>query len=108
MPKGSHLAEFEICVLLALVRLGDDAYGVTIRQEIESRTRRTVSIGAVYATLGRLAEKNYVTHHFSEPQPVRGGRARKFASITPLGLRALRASLAATMRMIDGIETQVL
>ena len=60
MPKGEFLGEFEIYVMLAVSRLGDDAYGVTIRGAIEARTGRDVAIGAVYATLGRLADKGLV------------------------------------------------
>ena len=76
MPKGDFLGEFELFVLLALVHLGEDAYGVTIRQEIERRTDRAVAIGAVYATLARLQDKGLVRHAISEPQPIQGGRAR--------------------------------
>ncbi|PYR80047.1 MAG: PadR family transcriptional regulator [Acidobacteria bacterium] len=77
MPKGDFLGEFELFVLLALVHLGEDAYGVTIRQEIERRTDRAVAIGAVYATLARLQDKGLVRHAISEPQPIQVGRARK-------------------------------
>jgi ABC-type antimicrobial peptide transport system permease subunit len=91
MPKGDHLAEFELFVMLAVARLGaDDAYGVTIRQEIETRTSRSVSIGAVYATLGRLHDKGFVSFAFSDPDPVPGGRARKLvsAAVAPQRFRA--------------------
>ena len=68
MPKGNHLAEFEVYVMLAIARLGDgEAYGVTIRQEIEARTGRPVAIGAVYATLGRLHDKSFVSFSYSDP-----------------------------------------
>ena len=103
MPKGDHLGEFELYVLAALLRLGDDAYGVTIRQEIEGRTGRPASIGAVYATLGRLADKGLVTFWISDPLPVPGGRARKHARVTPAGRRALRTSTRALASLLDGL-----
>src|SRR5574338_923477 len=104
MPKGDHLAEFEVYVMLAIARLGDrDAYGVTIRQEIETRTGRPVAIGAVYATLGRLSDKGYVTFAFSDPDPVRGGRSRKLVSLTRLGRRALVHTVTSLTRMTEGL-----
>ena len=103
MPKGDHLGEFELYVLAALVRLGDDAYGVSIRQEIEARTGRATAIGAVYATLGRLADKGLVTFWISDPQPVPGGRARKHARLTPAGRRALRTSARALVSLLGGL-----
>jgi len=105
MPKGSHLAEFELYVMLAIARLGDDdAYGVTIRQEIEGRTGRAVAIGAVYATLGRLHDKGFVSFSFSDPDPVRGGRSRKLVSLTKSGRQAVIRSAASLARMTKGLE----
>lgn len=100
MPKGDYLAEFEIYVMVAIMRLGDDAYGVTIRREIEERARRPVSIGAVYATLGRLEEKEMVKFRTSDPEPVQGGRSKKLVSLTPGGLSALEHSTAMLHRMM--------
>lgn len=102
MPKGQYLAEFEIYVLLAVLRLGDDAYGVTVRKEIEERAGRSVSIGAVYATLGRLEEKRMVDFRASTPEPVQGGRSRKLVSLTPTGVAALEHSAAMLRRMMQG------
>lgn len=102
MPKGDYLAEFEIYVMLAVLRLGRDAYGVTIRREIEERSGRPVSIGAVYATLGRLEEKKMVRFEPSDPQPVQGGRSRKLVSLTAAGMAALEHSTAMLQRMMDG------
>lgn len=104
MPKGQYLAEFEQYVLLALVRLDADAYGVSIRREIEGRTGRPVSIGAVYATLGRLADKGLVESWNSEPVPVRGGRSRKHFRLSDKGQRALRHTLSMLSRMTQGLE----
>jgi DNA-binding PadR family transcriptional regulator len=105
MPKGAHLAEFELYVMLAVARLGTDgAYGVTIRQEIEGRTGRSASIGAVYATLGRLHDKGYVSFSFSDPDPVRGGRARKLVSLSNAGRQALVHSARSFARMAEGLS----
>jgi DNA-binding PadR family transcriptional regulator len=101
-PKGSFLAEFELYLLLAIERAGGESYGAAIRREIQTRTGRPVSIGAVYATLGRLEDKKLVTHAVSEPTPVPGGRARKYFSLTAAGRRALEHSTRMLMRMIDG------
>ena len=105
MPKGDHLAEFELYVMLAVARLGDGgAYGVTIRREIEGRTGRPVSIGAVYATLGRLYDKGFVSFAISDPDPVRGGRAKKLVMLTRAGQRALVQSATSFARMTEGLS----
>ena len=104
MPKGDFLGEFEVLVLAALQRLGDDAYAVTIKRELERRARRPASLGAVHASLGRLADKGFVVFRISDPLPIPGGRARKYARITAAGVRALRHSTNALARMIDGLE----
>jgi len=104
MAKGDLVGEFELYVMLALAHLGDDAYGVTIRREIEARTGRTVAIGAVYATLARLEDKGLVRFRVSDPQPVQGGRARKYFSLTGGGARALRHSTAMLARMMAGLS----
>ena len=89
--------------MLALIRLGDDAYGVSIRQEIEHRTGHDVAIGAVYATLDRLAEKRFVTTWLSDPLPMRGGRARKHWKLTASGERAVRHAATTLADMLDGL-----
>jgi DNA-binding PadR family transcriptional regulator len=104
MPKGQYLAEFELYLMLAIARLGDDAYGVTIRREIEERTGRPVSIGAVYATLARLGDKGLVDFHESDPLPVQGGRSRKYFNLTASGDEALRHSTAMLERMMEGLQ----
>ena len=104
MPKGDFLGEFEVLILAALQRLGDDAYAVTIKHEIERRARRPASLGAIHAALGRLADKGFVAFRISDPLPIPGGRARKYARITAAGMRALRTSTGALARMIDGLE----
>ena len=104
MAKGDFVGEFELYVMLSLAHLEDDAYGVTIRREIEARTGRTVAIGSVYATLARLEEKGIVRFRVSDPQPVQGGRARKYFSLTGAGARALRHSTAMLARMMAGLS----
>jgi DNA-binding PadR family transcriptional regulator len=102
MAKGDWLGEFELCVLLAVAQLGDEAYGMRVRQQIEARTGRGVAIGAVYATLARLEEQALVSARLGDPQPVRGGRARKCFRLTPAGDRALAAASGMLKRMMAG------
>jgi len=102
-PSPSPLGEFEQLVLLALMRLGDRSYGVTVRQEIAARARRDVSLGAVYKTLERLEAKGYVSSTIGEPTPERGGRRKKFYRLEPAGVRLLRYSLGALRRMTAGL-----
>jgi DNA-binding PadR family transcriptional regulator len=109
MPKGDHLAEFEVYVMLAIARLGASAaYGVTIRREIETRTRRPVAIGAVYATLGRLHDKGLVSFAYSDPDPVPGGRSRKLVALSRAGHRALEHTVKSLARMTEGLKLQPL
>ena len=97
------LAEFELYVTLALARLEDQGYGATVKREIEGRTGRGVSIGAVYATLGRLEDKDLLAHVVSAPTPVQGGRARKLYHLTELGREAVRQATFRLGRMMDGL-----
>src|SRR5215470_15830038 len=84
------LGEFEQLVLLALVRLGPDAYGATVRREIETRAGRRVGISAVYTTLERLEQKGLVRSRIGEPTGERGGRRRKHFELLPIGVRSVR------------------
>jgi DNA-binding PadR family transcriptional regulator len=106
MSKGDFLGEFEQIVLLALLRLGSGAYGMAVRREIEDRTGRAVSIGAVYATLQRLEDKGYVSSFVGEPTAARGGRAKRFFRVEADGERSLRRSQEAISRMMDGLRTR--
>jgi PadR family transcriptional regulator PadR len=92
-------------VLVALLRLGQRAYGMAVRREIEERTGRQVSIGAVYATLERLEAKRYVSSVAGEPTAERGGRAKRFFRIETDGQHALRDSQAAMRKMMAGLKT---
>lgn len=99
-----HLGEFEQLVLLALVRLGDDAYGVAVQREIAARTHRRPSFATVYSTLARLEEKGLVSSLLGEPTPSRGGRRKKHFRIRASGRRALQASLDAVRGMARGLD----
>ena len=105
MPRGDLLGSLELIVLLALVRLKANAYGMTIRREIEERTGRNLSIGAVYATLDRLESKGYVSSFLGEPTAERGGRAKRLFRIEAEGNQALRASQDAIRKMTLGLPT---
>ena len=100
---ADYLGEFEQLILLALARLGDEAYGVTIRDTLEERAGRQPSFGAVYSTLRRLEQKGLVRSFLGEPEAVRGGKAKKFVVLTPRGRSALRESHAAIVRMAEGV-----
>ena len=104
--QGS-IGEFEQLILFALLRLGDNAYGVTIRREIESRTGRNVSSGAVYTTLERLEAKGYVSSVTGEPTPERGGRRKRFYQLEPAGAKALGQSYDAVRRMAQGLNPKL-
>ena len=102
--RSDFLGSLEQIVLLALVRLGEDAYGVTVRMEIEKRTGRNLSIGAIYATLARLEAKGYVSSQTGEPTAERGGRAKRHFRVEAAGLRALRTSQRAIENMSAGLR----
>ena len=104
MPKGNYLGDFEQLVMLALMRLGPGAYGMTVRRELEETADRRVSLGAIYATLDRLESKGLVVSFLGEPGFERRGRAKRFFKVRAPGVRALRASLAASDRMRQGVD----
>jgi PadR family transcriptional regulator, regulatory protein PadR len=106
MPRGDLLGSLEHIVLLALVRLGSDAYGMTVRREIEKRTGRNISIGAIYGTLERLEAKGYVSSMTGEPTAERGGRAKRLFQIEAEGEQALATSQEAIRRMAAGLKTR--
>ena len=86
----SDLGALELTVLLAVARLGDDAYGLAVRRDVSARTGHDYSVGAVYTTLQRLEDKGFVISRSTEPLPVRGGRSRRQFYVTAAGRRALR------------------
>ena len=104
MSGRDYLGEFEHIIVLALLRLDDRAYGVSVRQEIEFRTNRAVSIGAVYATLDRLETKGFVKSHRGDPTPERGGRSKRFFRVTAKGVAAVNRTQRALQRMTEGLD----
>jgi DNA-binding PadR family transcriptional regulator len=104
MPE-IYLGEFEQMVLLAILRLGDGAYAIPLREEIEARTGRDVARGALYTALERLETKKCVRSSMSDPLPERGGRSRRYYAVTPAGLSALRASRDAWLALWQGVES---
>jgi PadR family transcriptional regulator PadR len=103
MEKREYLGDFEQLVLFAVLRLGDNAYGVPIHQEIEQRAGRRTSIAAVYTTLSRLEQKGYVSSWTGESTPERGGRAKRYFRIEASGSAALRQSHLSSSRMAEGL-----
>lgn len=99
-----HTGEFELLVMLAVRRLGPDAYGVTIREELESRTSRSLTLGTIYKTLGRLEAKGYLDTHTAPPTGERGGRRKKVYGLTASGLEVARSALHDLRRLTDGLE----
>jgi DNA-binding PadR family transcriptional regulator len=100
---NESLGEFEVLVLTGVLAAGDNAYGMTIQEEVEGlvSAKRNVSIGAVYTTLGRLAEKGYVKSWTGGATAERGGRAKRFFKVTGAGERALRQALEPMRKAID-------
>jgi DNA-binding PadR family transcriptional regulator len=105
--KPAVLGDFEQLVLLGVLRLGDDAYGAAIRQEIHARSGRDVSINAVYTTLDRLEGKGLPRSWTGEPTPERGGRRRKHYALRPAGTAALQRAYQALTSMASGLERQL-
>ena len=100
----SALGEFEQVVLLAIMRLGDEAYAVPVRDEIARCTGRDVSRGSIYITLDRLETKGYLKSRLADPTPERGGRAKRYYALRPRGVDALRESRRALVALWRGLE----
>jgi len=98
------LGEFEQVVLLAILRLDDDAYGVTIRREIASCTGREPAPGALYTTLDRLEEKGLVRSRMGEPTPERGGRSKRYFTVSASGLKAVTQAQRSYRRLLEGLD----
>jgi PadR family transcriptional regulator, regulatory protein PadR len=103
MPNRTFLGELELMVLLAVVRLGDGAYGVPISKELRTLAGREVALGSIYAALDRIEQKGHVTSRLGDPTPERGGRAKRYFRATPAGIRALRTTRAALTNLWNGI-----
>jgi DNA-binding PadR family transcriptional regulator len=105
-PYGSILGEFEQLVLLALLRLGNGAFGAAIHREIVTRTARDLPAAAVYVTLDRLEAKKMVVSYIGTPTAERGGRRRKYVKLLAAGEREMRADYQAFRGMVDGLEAR--
>jgi len=103
MAERSYLGEMELMVLLAVARLGEQAYGVSISKELLNLAGREVSFGSIYAAVDRLERKGFVTSSLGDPIPERGGRAKRYFHITPDGMRALKVTRKALTNLWRGI-----
>jgi PadR family transcriptional regulator PadR len=104
MAEAPVLGEFEQIVLLAVLRLEDEAYGVTIREQITECTGREPAPGALYTTLDRLEEKGLLTSRFGDPTPQRGGRAKRYFAVSAAGVKAVVHSQRCYRRLMAGLE----
>src|SRR5437868_570680 len=105
MSAIDPIGEFEHVVLLAILRLGDEAYAVSIRDELLQCTGRDVSRGSIYITLDRLETKGYLKSRLADPTPERGGRAKRYYTLRPRAVEALRESRRALVALWRGLET---
>lgn len=106
----SYLGEFELMLLLAVVQLGDDAYGVPISRELEKHRGRSVSVGSVYAALERLEGKGLIVSNLGDPTPERGGKAKRYFRVTKEGLRQVRQTKRVLTRLwqqIPSLKTDI-
>jgi DNA-binding PadR family transcriptional regulator len=103
MTKKDFLGNFELMVILALIRLGDNAYGVPISEELEKRTGRDIAIASVYAALERLEGKGFVTSELGEPTAERGGRAKRYFRLTARGLKEVRETQRTLVKLWRGL-----
>jgi len=107
MPDSHALGDFEQLVLLGVLQSTPDSYGVPIWRELEARTGRRVSLGAVYKTLDRLESKGLLRSARGQPSAERGGRRKRLYRVTPAGLRLLNSTLAALARMTAGLRLEL-
>jgi len=104
MSRPQCLGEFELLVMLTIIRLGEDAYGVPISRKIEQQTGRSVAFGTVYPTLERLQKKSFVRSNLGEATPERGGRAKRYLRVTSTGLRTVRETKQSIIRLWRGLR----
>src|SRR5688572_18675229 len=104
MTPTLYLGEFEYAVLLAVLQVNDDAYAVPVRRMIEERTGRPVARGALYTALERLEAKGCLRSRMGDPTAERGGKARRYFSVTPPGVKALKAMHASLASLSRGLE----
>lgn len=104
---AENLGDFEQLVMLAVMRLDDDAYGTSIREELRAKAEREVSPGAIFTTLERLESRGLVTSRYGEPTPERGGRRKRFYKLSADGRKLLARSLRAVRRLLQGLEPRL-
>lgn len=102
--EKNYLGQFEEVVLLSTLRLGAQAYGARVRQTVEEATGRSVSIGAVYATLDRLERKGFISSFQGEATPERGGRAKRYFRVEGAGIQAINDTLAVRNKLTAGLD----
>lgn len=105
MKRTGYLGELEQMILLAVLQLDGEAFGANVLQELSERVGRTVSRGALYVTLDRLEEKGMLTSQLGDPTPRRGGKPKRYLTVTRAGLAALRRSRTAWMRLWEGLDS---
>src|SRR5215472_17824175 len=103
MTKRDHLGNFELMVILVLIRLGENAYGVPISEELEKASGRDIAIASVYAALERLEAKGFVTSELGEPTAERGGRAKRYFRVTARGLKEVRETRRTLLKLWSGL-----
>jgi DNA-binding PadR family transcriptional regulator len=104
MRRKKHLGELEQMVLMAVLQLRDEAYGTNVLRELSDRGGRRVSPGALFATMDRLEGKGLVASRLGDPTPGRGGKRKRYLTVTPQGVAALRDARNAWVRMAEGLE----
>ena len=107
MAARSQLGDLEELVLLAVLRLGEKAYGAAIREELKQHADRAASVSTIYVTLMRLEEKGHVRSWMGEPTGERGGKAKRYFQLRPEGVNALESTRTIRERMWDGVATEV-
>ena len=105
MKRPGYLGELEQMVLLAILQLDDQAYGTNVMDELKKRVERKVSRGALYVTLDRLEEKGMLRSKVGDPTPRRGGRPKRYMTVTSAGVVALQKSRSAWMRLWEGLDS---
>ncbi len=105
MTRGAHLGEAEQLILLAAWRVGEKTTGATIRKEVAERGGRTLTVSSIYVTLMRLQKKGFVKSHLSDPTPVRGGKAKRYFTVTEQGISALHEIRRRMEQMWEGMES---
>jgi len=106
--KGTYLGEFEEVVLLTVAMLEDEGYGISVKQQVELRTKRTINLSAIHSTLYRLEKKGFLNSRLGEATKVRGGKRKRIFYITPYGVKSLKEAKALREDIWNSIPTYVL